>query len=269
LVEARSRADYSASDVGIGLGQDLSRSLDNNTDRAQSVEDLTGFSGYSFRLKQHYQIWLGAAFLVSVPVFAEAPLVRYAPVLTLVFTSIWLSLGLALRRRPALAVWGDLLIGFTWTWLCGATFWGWLRWEPLWHIPIEAAALPIALWGLRRGWATIGQAFYLGSLLGTAVTDLYFYAVNLIPAWKRLMAIEMPQLGSSDQSEIIAMVFHQALMQMYQPWGVVAAIGLAGVLTVTGLWAWQRQSNVMMAFSGAVLSTILVDGVFWIAAILV
>lgn len=264
LVEARSRTDYSTIEAGIGLGEGLSQDLG----LAQPIQALTDFSGSSFRLKQNYQIWVGAAFLVSVPVFAEAPLVRYAPVLTLVFTIVWLSLGLSLRRRPALAVWGDLLIGFTWTWLCGAIFWGWLRWEPLWHIPIEAAALPIALWGLRRGWATIGQTFYLGSLLGTAVTDLYFYTVNLIPAWKRLMAIEMPQLGDSDQSEIIATVFHQALTQMYQPWGMVAAIGLAGALTVTGLWAWQRQSNVMMAFSGAVLSTILVDGLFWVAAIL-
>lgn len=202
-------------------------------------------------------VFLAGGFLVSVPVFFEAPLVRYLPWLSLGLSGVWGVLTLALARREDTALWGDLLVGFTWTWLCGAIFWGWMRWDPTWHIPIEAAALPMALWGLRHRWARVGNCFYLGSLIGTAITDIYFYIVDLMPAWKQLMQVDPSQAGD---------VLHAALAKMYMPWGMAWTLILASTLLFIGLWGLKQRSLQWMAFSGAVLFTLLVDGLFWVAA---
>jgi hypothetical protein len=203
------------------------------------------------------RIFLTAAFLVSVPVFMQAPLVRSLPFVSLVGTIVlaWLSLYLSQRQRTR--IWGELLTGFTWTWLAGSLYWGWLRSEPLWHLPVEAIALPLALWGLRKDWCAVGVWFYLGSLFGTTVTDTYFYAVDLIPAWRQIML-------TPDQADLI---FHTALMQMNTPLGWGWAIGLLTLLGTTGIGSFYTKSLPAMAFSGAVISTILVDGLFWVAAL--
>jgi Protein of unknown function (DUF3120) len=204
-----------------------------------------------------WMVFAAGAFLVSVPVFFEAPLVRYWPGMSLALSLVWALASVVLCRRPTTQLWGDLLVGFTWSWLCGSIFWGWLRWMPEWHLPIEALALPIALWGLRRGWAKVGNCFYLGSLLGTAITDIYFYIVDLIPAWKQLMVVDPSQAGT---------IFALALTKMYMPWGMAWTAILLTSLLFFGLWGLTRRSAQWMAFSGAVLSTILVDGLFWVAA---
>lgn len=203
-------------------------------------------------------IILASVFLVSVPVFIQAPLVRNLPVVSLVGTLVlsWLSLYLCQRDRTR--VWGELLTGFTWTWLSGSLYWGWLRAEPLWHLPIEALALPLALWGLKKNWCSVGVWFYLGSLFGTTITDTYFYAVDLIPSWRQIM-IDPEQAG---------LIFHMALMQMNTTLGWTWAIGLLSLLSLTGLGSFRIKTLPALAFSGAVVSTILVDGLFWVAALL-
>lgn len=206
-----------------------------------------------------WMIFAAGAFLVSVPVFFEAPLVRQWPGVSLMLSLLWGGLSAVLMRNPATKIWGDLLVGFTWSWLCGSIFWGWWRWEPVWHLPIEALALPIALVGLQFRWARVGNCFYLGSLVGTVITDFYFYVVDLMPAWKQLMRAEPSQFGP---------IFQAALAQMYLPWGMAWTVMLVVTLLFFGLWGLQRRSLPWMAFSGAVLSTILVDGLFWIAATL-
>jgi hypothetical protein len=200
-----------------------------------------------------------AVLLVSAPVFVQAPLVRAWPWLSLALTLLWVALALTLRRRPAQAIWGDLLLGFSWCWLAGSVYWGWFRWEPFYHLPLESIGLPAALWGLARGRGLIGHYFYLGSLLGTAATDGYFYLTGLMDSWRRLMAIE-PELAGA--------VFHQALAQMQTPWGIGWAMILVLLLWGLGVWALGRRAYPWQAFGGAVLSTILVDSLFWLAAIL-
>ena len=202
-------------------------------------------------------LW-AAIFLVSVPVFFQAPLVRSLPVVSLVGTIVWSWLSLYLSQRKRTQHWGELLTGFTWTWLSGSLYWGWLRSEPLWHLPVEAIALPLALWGLKKNWCSIGIWFYLGSLFGTTVTDTYFYTIDLIPAWRQIMV-------NPEQADVI---FHAALMQMNTPLGWSWAIGLLSLLTATGLVSLRLGTLPALAFSGAVVSTILVDGLFWIAALL-
>jgi hypothetical protein len=172
-------------------------------------------------------------------------------------TGIWVWLAITLWRNPQTQVWGDLLLGFSWSWLAGSIYWGWLRWEPLIHLPVESIGLPFALWCLWRGWGKVGNLFYLGSLLGTAITDIYFYLTNLIPYWRQLMQVE-PALATP--------IFQSAIAQVQTPWGISWAIILVNILCAIGLWALQKRQLHWWGFGGAVLCTIVVDCLFWVAA---
>jgi len=200
-----------------------------------------------------------AAFLVSVPVFIQAPLVRYYPEVSLGLTFFWVGLGVWLLKQEKISLWGDLLLGFSWSWLAGSLYWGWWRWEPLIHIPMEAIGLPFVLWGLYKGRGKVGNLFYLGSLLGTAITDVYFYLTGLIPYWRQLMTVELAP-------NLVSPIFHNALAQIETPWGISWAIVLLNLLLAIGIYPLQKRGCHWWAFSGAVLSTILVDGLFWITA---
>ncbi|MFM7715021.1 MAG: DUF3120 domain-containing protein, partial [Microcystis sp.] len=200
-----------------------------------------------------------AAFLVSVPVFIQAPLVRYYPEVSLGLTFFWVGLGIWLLKQAKISLWGDLLLGFSWSWLAGSLYWGWWRWEPLIHIPMEAIGLPFVLWGLYKGRGKVGNLFYLGSLLGTAITDVYFYLTGLIPYWRQLMTVEL-------DPNLVSPIFHNALAQIETPWGIAWAIVLLNLLLAIGIYPLQKRVCHWWAFSGAVLSTILVDGLFWITA---
>ncbi|MBW4470301.1 MAG: DUF3120 domain-containing protein [Stenomitos rutilans HA7619-LM2] len=203
-------------------------------------------------------MFVAAIVLVSVPVFVQAPLVRLFPVGSFILTAAWLVLGLSLMTRPASHHWGDLFIGFTWTWLAGSMYWGWLRWEPLLHLPVEAIGLPFAIWGVSRNSGKIGNFFYFGSLFGTVLTDVYFYLVDLIPYWRQLMQVEV---------DAVQPIFQSAIAQIQTPWGVGWALTLALLLLMVSLVPLFSRQLHWWAFSGAVLSTILVDSLFWLAAI--
>lgn len=207
--------------------------------------------------KKAWLVFLAASFLVSVPVFIQAPLVRLLPLLSLLLTLGWVGLSFLLLKKPKTQVWGDLLLGFSWSWLAGSIYWGWLRWEPLIHLPVEAIGLPFALWCLRQGWGKVGSWFYLGSLFGTAVTDAYFYLVDLIPAWRQLMQVE---------PELAIQILQDATTHVTTAWGISWAIVLLNILLGVGTLPWRSGQLHWWAFSGAVLSTILVDGLFWLVA---
>lgn len=198
-----------------------------------------------------------SAFLVSVPVFFQAPLVRSLPWLSLVLTGVLMVMAYALRQQVDTRTLGDLTFGFAWTWLAGSIYWGWFRWEPLLHLPIEAIALPFALVGLRQMLHPIGHWFYLGSLVGTALTDLYFYLVHLIPYWRQLMRVPLAESAPT---------FQAALAQMQTPWGIASAVLVLGGLLTLGLVPLRSRQLHHWAFSGAILSTVMVDGLFlWFA----
>ena len=210
--------------------------------------------------RENNQRWLffwTSAFLVCVPVFFQAPLVRQLPWVSLLLTLGWITISWRLLRNPLTQAWGDLLLGFSWSWLAGSIYWGWLRWEPLIHLPIEAICLPIVLWLLWRGKATIGSLFYLGSLFGTAVTDIYFYLTDLIPYWRQVMKVE---------PDLVTPIFQSAILQVQNTWGLTWAAILVGLLLFVGLWSLQRLEVNWWVFGGAVLSTIVVDTLFWVAA---
>lgn len=207
--------------------------------------------------RRAWWVFGAASFLVSVPVFLQAPMVRLFPWISLALTLFWVVWGWWLYQRPQTRWWGDIILGFSWSWLAGSIYWGWLRWEPLVHIPVEAIGVPFAVWCLWRGWGKIGNYFYLGSLLGTAITDLYFYLTSLIPYWRKLMEID-PALASP--------ILKSALAQMQTLWGISWAIVLVNLLLGVSLWSLQKKQLHWWAFGGAVLSTLVVDSLFWIAA---
>ncbi|PSB01944.1 DUF3120 domain-containing protein [Merismopedia glauca] len=228
-----------------------------------------------FRLTQAGWIFGAAAFLVSVPVFVQAPLVRYYPWLSLFLTLGWIWLGKKLLNRAKNQIWGDLLVGFAWSWLAGSIYWGWYRWEPLYHLPIEAIGLPLALLALWRLWgdrsqkteyafweclmlqSPLSSLFYLGSLLGTAVTDLYFFLTGVIHHWRLLMTVE---------PELAAPILQEAITFVRTPWGVAWGVVLANFLLGLSFWALGKQELHWRAFAGAVLCTILVDCLFAVLA---
>ena len=191
--------------------------------------------------------------------FLEAPLVRHYPVVSVVSTIFWVSLGSIWIQRPQTRIWGDLILGFSWSWLAGAIYWGWFRWEPAIHLPIEAIGVPVALWCLWKGIGKIGNLFYLGSLLGTAITDLYFYQVGLTDHWKQIMQVE-PALAMP--------ILQQAIAEVRTPWGMAWAVVLVNLLLGVGIMSLGTKQLHWYAFGGAVLTTILVDSLFfWFASI--
>jgi len=233
---------------------------------AGSDRTITGVTtSWALGSSRSWLVFVAAAFLVSIPVFFQAPLVRVWPWLSLLLTGGWLLTSAWLLSQPRKRLWGDILFGFTLSWLAGSLYWGWLRWEPLLHLPIEALGLPLVFWGFRRNWYKVGNFFYLGSLLGTAATDLYFYLVDLIPYWRQVMQVD-PALAK--------IVFQEARLQVQTPWGIGWALGLVIALLVAGLLPLtlqsvreaRIQSLHWWAFSGAILSTLLVDGLFWVIA---
>lgn len=198
-------------------------------------------------------------FFVSVPVFLQAPLVRFLPWISLLGTVPWILCGLVLLRRSDRLLLGDLILGFSWSWLAGSLYWGWLRAEPLWHLPIEAIGLPFALYALFRGSWLVGHCFYLGSLLGTAITDFYFYALDLIPDWRRVMQVDFQ--GSVP-------ILHHAAEKLQTFAGEAWALFFVFILVAAAFAGLRSNDFHWWVFSGAVLGTLLVDALFGLSAFL-
>ncbi len=206
------------------------------------------------------QVFVVSLGLVILPVFVQAPLVRYFPWISLASTLVWLLLGRYLLSLPGWKVWGDLTIGFAWIWLTGSIYWGWFRWEPVVHLPIEALGLPIAIACLRLNRGRVGSYFFLGSLLGTAVTDLYINWMHLFPNWRQLMWVDpaftqivLRATTSSLETDVAAC--RAMVLVLFLLVATFVAIGTSRQL------AWW-------AFGGAVFSTLIVDGLFFLTAAL-
>ncbi|MEH2075565.1 MAG: DUF3120 domain-containing protein [Nostoc sp.] len=251
-------SSYTASTPSIDTEFNLADTGQKGIGQLESTLSFSASLPLSISARQSWLVFAAAVFLVSVPVFVEAPIVRSLPSLSLALTAFWVWLSFTLMSRPATYVWGDLLLGFSWSWLAGAIYWGWLRWEPLWHLPVESIGLPFACWCLAKNWGKVGSWFYLGSLLGTVLTDVYFYLADLMPYWRQIMRAD---------ADGAPQILQNALMQVQTPWGQSWAIILALVLSTVGILALGRNQRHWYAFAGAVLSTILVDSLFLLAAI--
>ncbi|MBH8553002.1 DUF3120 domain-containing protein [Nostocaceae cyanobacterium CENA357] len=250
-------SSYNVSTASIDTNLNSINTGQKNIKELESTLSLSPSLPISISSRQTWLVFAAAVFLVSVPVFIEAPLVRSLPIISLAMTGFWVWLSFNLMSRPATYLWGDLLLGFSWSWLAGAIYWGWLRWEPVWHLPLESIGLPFACWCLLRNWGKVGSWFYLGSLLGTVLTDVYFYIVDLMPYWRQIMQVE--PAGAP-------LILQNALIQVQTPLGQAWAIILASVLLTAGILPLRQRQRHWYAFGGAVLSTILVDSLFLLAA---
>lgn len=201
---------------------------------------------------------LVAVLLVALPVFVQAPLVRMAPMAASLCTLPLVALGVVLERHGR-GEWqrlGPLLVGFSGSWLAGCLFWGWCRLHPVWHIPLEAFALPLAVAGLGGRWRLAG-AFYLASLLGTAVTDLAIAAAGLMPLWPQVLEAPL------DQAPLL---LHQAAETVLQP-GALALVGALAALLVQISWLLWQQGGIARISAATLAATLAVDGVFLAAAL--
>jgi hypothetical protein len=221
---------------------------------------LSAAQGWLSRSHQQLQVFGAAMGLVILPVFFQAPLVRYFPWISLAMTPLWLGLGAKLMKRPQWEVWGDLIVGFGWIWLTGTLYWGWCRWEPVMHLPIEALGMPIAVLCLYYGSGRVGSYFFLGSLLGTAITDLYINWMHLFPVWRQLMEVE---------PDVAPVVLRAAAVALETDVAACRAVVLAIFLLVaTAIALFTSRQLAWWAFGGAVLSTLIVDGLFFFSAML-
>jgi len=197
--------------------------------------------------------------MVVLPVFLQAPWVRLHPFSATLFTAVLLAVGIVLEQsgERQKAEIGQLLVGFSGSWLAGCLFWGWLRAHPLLHLPVEAFALPLALTGLRSRWR-LASAFYLASLLGTAVTDLMMAATGVMQAWP---AVVMAPI------DLAPGLLHEAGLQLLHPLPLVLLAAAAVLILSLGRRCHQQGTTWSMA--GAVLiTTVWVDGLFLATALL-
>jgi hypothetical protein len=227
---------------------------------SKSAGSLTNFALPEVLLPLRMRMFTAAIFLVVVPVFFQAPLVRSMPWLSLTLTGTWLLAGISLSSRSGTRAWGDLLTGFTWTWLAGSLYWGWFRQEPFFHLPLEALGLPIVVVLLSQGKGRLGSYFFFGSLLGTAITDLYIHWTGLIPMWRQVMVVD---------PEWVPVLLQEAASSLQNVGDCSRGLLLAMVLLAVGLIPLRSKQSYWWAFSGAVLSTLIVDLLFFTSALLV
>ncbi len=210
------------------------------------------------------QFWASA--LVVLPVFLQAPWVRLQPVSACLFTIVILSTGICLVHfgKEKWAEAGSLLVGVSGSWLGGCLFWGWLRAYPVWHLPVESIALPLALLGLRTRWR-VGSSFYLACLLGTAFTDLLMLPTGVMSKW--------PEIVQASFQEAPALLKDTAenLLNL-KP---LLSISLASAVIIILAREMRKRANLTTAFKGtwlvasaALFTTLWIDGLFLLTALI-
>ena len=199
--------------------------------------------------------------MVILPVFVQAPWVHVFPFSAFLFSFIIFFLGFYLLKFSS-DRWssvGSLLVGVSWSWLGGCLFWGWLRAHPVWHLPVESIALPIALTLLRTRWK-IGASFYLASLLGTAFTDAMIVLTGVMKAWPEV--VDAPFLEASKMLSLTA-------EQLLEPFSLIAIFLAALLIILIANWMNQKSksdlfsNDAWIVSSSALTTTLWVDGLFF------
>jgi hypothetical protein len=201
-----------------------------------------------------------ASALVVLPVFLQAPWVRFHPFSSCLFTAVLLTTGIV-AVQVGNAAWkraGTLLVGFSGSWLAGTLFWGWLRMHPVWHLPIEAIAVPLAIGGLKSRWK-LSCSFYLASLLGTAFTDITMALTGVMSFW--------PQVVQATSSEA-PFLLSEAAKLVLQPVSLLILSAAAGLILWLAKQFWTQSAmpsehQEAWRVAAAVLSTTLfIDALF-------
>ena len=197
--------------------------------------------------------------LVALPVFLQAPWVRLAPFSAALFTAPLLLVAVLLAQSPSKrwSTAGTLLVGFCGSWLGGCLFWGWCRLHPLWHLPIEAFALPLALGGLNNRWR-LAASFYLASLVGTAVTDGVMAITGVMQHWTEVLEAPI---------QLAPALLQQAALGVLEPLPLAVTVGVATLLIDLCRRFWQHPDGAWRLAASALATTLAVDGLFLAAAL--
>ena len=209
---------------------------------------------------------LWSSFFVILPIFVQAPWVRFKPISALCATFIILFVGFILSRKEKdkWFIVGSILLGVSGSWLGGCLFWGWLSAYPILHIPVEAVALPLAIVGLGTKWK-IGSSFYISSLFGTAMTDLTIFLTGIMDQWKEVITAD------SDNAPLILQKTSENLIHLKSLSIIVfAALILWYISKEIFNSAISNSTNgkAFLVSSYVIQTTLIVDGIFIFLAIL-
>ncbi len=207
-----------------------------------------------------------ASAMVVLPVFLQAPWVRLHPFSACLFTFFLLGIGFCLvefgGERWSHA--GSLLVGVSGSWLGGCLFWGWLRAHPLWHLPVEAIALPLACVGIGTRWR-IGAVFYLACLLGTAFTDILMVFTGVMDKWPSVVNAQLSQAPQ---------LLHEAAQDLLHLKPILFLLSAAAlILFLANLMHQRSKMNApigtsWLVASAALKTTLWVDGLFLLTALI-
>ena len=209
---------------------------------------------------------LWSSFFVILPIFIQAPWVRFAPISALCATFFILAAAFLLSRkeRDKWFIVSSLLLGVSGSWLGGCLFWGWLSAYPILHIPVEAVALPLAIVGLGTKWK-IGSSFYISSLFGTAITDLTIFLTGIMDQWKEVI------IADSDNAPLILQKTSENLIQFKSLSIIIlAALVLWFISKEIFNYAISHSINgkALLVSSYVIQTTLIVDGIFIVLAII-
>ena len=227
-------------------------------------DELDSFNSNFLSRPISLRLW--SSFFVILPIFVQAPWVRFEPLTALSFTFIILFSGFLLSRKESdkSFIIGSLLLGVSGSWLGGCLFWGWLSPYPILHIPVEAVVLPFAMVGIGTKWK-IGSSFYISSLFGTAITDLTIFMIGIMDQWREVITAD------SDSAPLILQKTSENLIH-FKSLSIIILIALM-------LWFLSKEilnaaninstnGKALLVSSYVIQTTLIVDGIFIILAII-
>ena len=209
---------------------------------------------------------LWSSFFVILPIFVQAPWVRFEPISALCFTFIILCVAFLLSKKESQKCFivGSLLLGVSGSWLGGCLFWGWLSAYPILHIPVEAVAVPLAFVGFGTKWK-IGSSFYISSLFGTAITDMTIFLTGIMDQWKEVITAD------SDSAPLILQKTSENLIQ-FKSLSIIILVALLLWLISKEIFdsanANSANGKALLVSSYVIQTTLIVDGIFIILAII-
>jgi len=209
---------------------------------------------------------LWSSFFVILPIFVQAPWVRFEPISALCFTFVILLVAFALNQKGSNKwfIVSSLLFGVSGSWLGGCLFWGWLSPFPILHIPVEAVVLPLALIGLGTNWK-IGSSFYISSLFGTAVTDITIFLIGIMDQWREVITAD---------SENASMILQKTSENLIQIKSLSIIFFVAFILFFISKEIFDSATintsngKALLVSSYVIQTTLIVDGIFIFLAIL-
>ena len=227
-------------------------------------ESVDSYDGTFLSSPISLRLW--SSFFVILPIFIQAPWVRFEPISALGFTFIILFGAFILYKKPSNKwfIVSSLLLGVSGSWLGGCLFWGWLSPFPILHIPVESVVLPLALFGLGTKWK-IGSSFYISSLFGTAVTDITIFLIGIMDQWREVITAD------SETAPLILQKTSENLIQI-KSLSIIIFVALI-------LWFISKEifdsatinttnGKALLVSSYVIQTTLVVDGIFIFLAIL-